>query len=146
MNRGVSVSSMFMSTFFLAKVYFIICPRQASLLYDCLSPGYHVHSMYLNLTVGWQGIIPTKAEKMASISFDLMTKKLFSIHEIFSRLDPKKFSETMEDAVLLMMDNVINEVATQYMPQTWANLPKEVRDDIIVSADNESGKFMLAFM
>lgn len=96
--------------------------------------------------IGWQGIIPTKAEKMASISFDLMTKKLFSIHEIFSRLDPQKFSETMEDAVLLMMDNVINEVAQQYMPQTWAKLPKEVRDEIIVAADNESGKFMLAFM
>jgi hypothetical protein len=27
---------------------------------------------------GWQGIIPTKAEKMASICFELMTKKLFN--------------------------------------------------------------------
>ena len=25
---------------------------------------------------GWQGIIPTKAEKMASVTFDLMTTKL----------------------------------------------------------------------
>jgi uncharacterized membrane protein YheB (UPF0754 family) len=96
--------------------------------------------------IGWQGIIPTKAEKMATICFDLMTTKLFSIHEIFGRLDPKRFAVVMEDAVLLMMDSVINEVANEYMPQAWNNMPKEVRDDIIVTADNESGKFMYGFM
>jgi uncharacterized membrane protein YheB (UPF0754 family) len=96
--------------------------------------------------IGWQGIIPTKAEKMATTTFDLMTTKLFSIHEIFSRLDPKRFAEVMDDAVLLMMDQVINEVANEYMPQTWNSLPKDVKDDIIVTADNESGKFLTAFM
>jgi uncharacterized membrane protein YheB (UPF0754 family) len=96
--------------------------------------------------IGWQGIIPTKAEKMAGICFELMTTRLFSIHEIFGRLDPQKFSEVMEDAVLLMMDSVINEVANEYMPQAWNSMPKEVRDDIIVTADKESGKFMYGFM
>jgi uncharacterized membrane protein YheB (UPF0754 family) len=95
---------------------------------------------------GWQGIIPTKAEKMASTCFDLMTTKLISIPEIFSRLDPARFSEVMEDAVLLMMDDVINEVAKEYMPQAWNSMPKDVRDDIIVTADDESGAFMTAFM
>ena len=96
--------------------------------------------------IGWQGIIPTKAEKMASICFDLMTSKLFSIHEIFSRLDPKRFAEVMDEAVLLMMDQVINEVANEYMPEAWNKIPKDVRDDIVVTADNESGKFLTAFM
>ena len=95
---------------------------------------------------GWQGIIPTKAEKMASICFDLMTRRLFSIHEIFSRLDPMKFSEIMDSRVLLMMDEVINEVANEFMPQTWTNIPKEVRDDIVVTADGESNKFLVDFM
>ena len=96
--------------------------------------------------IGWQGIIPTKAEKMASTTFDLMTTKLLTIHEIFLRLDPVKFSAVMEDAVLLMLDSVINEVANEYMPQAWQSMPKEVRDDIVVTADNESGKFLTAFM
>ena len=96
--------------------------------------------------IGWQGIIPTKAEKMASTTFDLMTTKLLTVHEIFTRLDPVKFSAVMEDAVLLMLDSVINEVASEYMPQAWQSMPKEVRDDIIVTADNESGKFLSAFM
>ena len=52
---------------------------------------------------GWQGIIPTKAEKMASVTFDLMTTKLLNMKEIFNRLDPKRFASVMEDATLLCL-------------------------------------------
>lgn len=95
---------------------------------------------------GWQGIIPTKAEKMASTSFDLMTEKLFDIKEIFGRLDPVRFSEVMEDGVLLMMDSVINQVAEQYMGNAWKKLPPEVRDDVIVTAEADANQFMAGFM
>jgi hypothetical protein len=83
---------------------------------------------------------------MASISFDLMTTKLFNIQDVFNRLDPKKFAEVMDDAVLLLMDKVINEVAEQYMPDTWADIPQEVKNDIVVTADSESNNFMATFM
>ena len=95
---------------------------------------------------GWQGIIPSKAEKMATISFDLMTSKLFNIREIFHRLDPVHFGEVMEDSVLLMMDSIINEVAMEYMPETWERLPKEVKDDVVITADQECSNFMADFM
>eukprot|EP00980_Cylindrotheca_fusiformis_P007607 scaffold1590_cov140-Cylindrotheca_fusiformis.AAC.1 len=95
---------------------------------------------------GWQGIIPTKAKKMASTTFDLMTTRLLSIHEIFSRLEPETFGEAMDDVILLMMDKVINEVANKFMPKAWNSIPKEVRDDIIVSADGEHNKFLVEFM
>jgi len=95
---------------------------------------------------GWQGIIPTKAEKMASICFDLMTTRLFNIKEIFLRLDPVRFSEEMEDGLLLLMDKVINEVANQYMPTVWTALPQDVKDDIIIMTDKESNIFLAEFM
>eukprot|EP00535_Pseudo-nitzschia_heimii_P007735 CAMPEP_0197190882 /NCGR_PEP_ID=MMETSP1423-20130617/22435_1 /TAXON_ID=476441 /ORGANISM="Pseudo-nitzschia heimii, Strain UNC1101" /LENGTH=185 /DNA_ID=CAMNT_0042643365 /DNA_START=205 /DNA_END=758 /DNA_ORIENTATION=- len=95
---------------------------------------------------GWQGIIPAKAEKMASTCFDLIINKLMNVSEIFGRVDPEGFAEAMDDAVLLMMDKVINDVAMETMPNTWENLPQDVRDDIIVSADKESGAFMTEFM
>jgi uncharacterized membrane protein YheB (UPF0754 family) len=41
------------------------------------------------LKLGWQGIIPANAPKMAAISVDLMTEKLINIEEIFERLDPR---------------------------------------------------------
>ena len=95
---------------------------------------------------GWQGIIPTKARKMASIAFDLMTTKLFDIHEIFQRLDPVRFGQVMEDSTLLMMDSVVNEVALKYMPEVWKSLPKEVKDEIVVTTDQEAGAFLATFM
>ena len=95
---------------------------------------------------GWQGIIPTKAEKMASVCFELMTKKLINLKEIFDRLEPEKFSEVMEDALLLMLDTIVNDVAMKYMPGVWSNLPKEVKDEVIVMMNIESDQFMAAFM
>ncbi|CAB9519989.1 expressed unknown protein [Seminavis robusta] len=95
---------------------------------------------------GWQGIIPTKAQKMASVCFDLMTEKLFNVKEIFGRLDPVKFSEVMEDGMLLIMDAIINDVAEQFMGDSWNNLPKEVRDDVVITAEADANEFMANFM
>jgi len=96
--------------------------------------------------IGWQGIIPTKAEKMAGLSFELMTKKLFNISDIFHRLDPVRFSEVMGDSLLLVMDSVIDEVAAQYMPKIWSGVPQDVKDDIVVTIDQETGPFLSEFM
>jgi uncharacterized membrane protein YheB (UPF0754 family) len=95
---------------------------------------------------GWQGIIPTRAEKMASICFEIMTTRLFNIKEIFSRLDPTQFAVVMSDPVLLMMDTIIDEVANTYMPTIWQKLPSNVRDDVVVTADQEATSFLTEFM
>lgn len=96
--------------------------------------------------IGWQGIIPTKAKKMAGITFDLMTTRLFDIKEIFHRLDPVRFSQEMEDGVLLLMDSIINEVGEEFMPKAWNRLPQEVKDEIVVMTDKESEAFLENFM
>ena len=83
---------------------------------------------------------------MASVCFDLMTTKLLNMKEIFDRLDPKKFGEVMEDALLLMLDTVVNEVAMEYMPSVWMRLPKEVKDELIVVMNIESESFLVGFM
>mmetsp|Transcript_22160 Transcript_22160/g.34081 ORF Transcript_22160/g.34081 Transcript_22160/m.34081 type:complete len:413 (-) Transcript_22160:1240-2478(-) len=96
--------------------------------------------------LGWQGVVPTRAEKMASVCFDLMTSKLINVKEVFSRLDPNQFSIEMEDGVLLLMDETINEVANELAPSIWEKVPQEVKDDIIVMADEECTTFMNNFM
>ena len=39
--------------------------------------------------LGWQGIIPSKARKMAAISVDATISKIGTVPEIFSRLIPR---------------------------------------------------------
>ncbi|KAL7567346.1 hypothetical protein ACA910_010246 [Epithemia clementina (nom. ined.)] len=95
---------------------------------------------------GWQGIIPSKAKKMATIAFELMTAKLFNIKEIFGRLDPNEFAAVMSDACLLMMDEIVRDVASTYMPTVWNSLPQDVKDDIVLTMDQETGSFLAEFM
>ena len=83
---------------------------------------------------------------MASVCFELMTTKLLNLKEIFDRLEPAKFSEVMEDALLLMLDTIVNEVAMKYMPNVWSGLPKEVKDEVVVIMNIESEQFMETFM
>jgi uncharacterized membrane protein YheB (UPF0754 family) len=91
---------------------------------------------------GWQGIIPTKARKMAGLCYDLMTTRLFTIREVFDRLDPERFAAVMSDPVLLLLDRVISEVAMEYFPSVWERLPDNVKDDIVVTTSQESSVFL----
>ncbi len=75
-----------------------------------------------------------------------MTTKLLNIKEIFNRLRPEKFGEVMEDALLLMLDTIVNEVAMDFMPGVWSQLPKEVKDEVIVVMNIESESFLSSFM
>lgn len=95
---------------------------------------------------GWQGIIPTKARKMAAICADLMTTKLFDIKEIFGRLEPEKFYESMEDGLLVMIDEILNDVANEYMPKTWNYMPDSVKNEAVLTAHRACPEFLTAFI
>eukprot|EP00559_Dactyliosolen_fragilissimus_P004343 CAMPEP_0184869214 /NCGR_PEP_ID=MMETSP0580-20130426/33386_1 /TAXON_ID=1118495 /ORGANISM="Dactyliosolen fragilissimus" /LENGTH=381 /DNA_ID=CAMNT_0027370563 /DNA_START=150 /DNA_END=1295 /DNA_ORIENTATION=+ len=95
---------------------------------------------------GWQGIIPTKAEKMASITCDLMLEKLLDIQTIFDRLEPQKFAHAMNSGLILLMDQIVEEVAMMYMPKAWETLPKKTKDDFIIAAVKECPEFLTKVM
>lgn len=95
---------------------------------------------------GWQGIIPTKAEKMARICTKLMMTRLLNLKVIFNRLDPEKFYQTMEDALLLMIDEIIQDVASTYMTNTWYYMPQNAKDEIVSMANRACPQFLSAFI
>lgn len=84
---------------------------------------------------GWQGIIPTKAAKMAETTIKLMTSRLFSLEEIFDRLEPEKFYAAAEEGLLVMIDEIINETAKAHMPSSWYYAPDSVKNEIVLSAN-----------
>lgn len=95
---------------------------------------------------GWQGIVPSKAGKMASMTVSLMTSKLFKIEDIFKRLKPEKFYEAAEDGLLLLIDDIIQETAMEHMPNSWYYIPKSVKNEIILSANRACPGFLSAFI
>lgn len=95
---------------------------------------------------GWQGIIPTKVRKMASICAELMTTKLFDIKEIFGRLEPERFYESMEDGLMIMIDEILNDVANEYMPKAWNYMPDSVKNEAVLTAHRACPEFLTAFI
>ncbi|MBQ3655801.1 MAG: hypothetical protein II956_02990 [Bacteroidales bacterium] len=69
--------------------------------------------------LGWQGILPSKATKMAEKSVDLLTRDLFKPKEVFERLDVKKVENILHDDFLEMSANITDSVMKIKMPIAW---------------------------
>lgn len=96
--------------------------------------------------LGWQGIVPRKAEKMAMISVDLMTSKLIKPSEIFGRLDPERIAKEIEIPMMAAAEDVVREVAQQYQPGLWEGMPEFARQKIIARVKAESPAVVAAIM
>jgi uncharacterized membrane protein YheB (UPF0754 family) len=81
--------------------------------------------------LGWQGIVPRRAAKMATIACDTMTKRLVSPREIFGRLDPARVAREIEEPLLEDIEDIAQEVVDQYQPKLWTMLPEAIRRRII---------------
>ena len=84
--------------------------------------------------LGWQGIVPRKAEKMAGMAIDLITSKLLSVDEIFSRIDPKRMAEEMRAPIISIVPSLIHEAMEEYAPRIWESLPGMVRERVVRKA------------
>lgn len=77
--------------------------------------------------LGWQGIIPRRAAKMASISVDTITTHLITQEEIFSRLDPDRVADELEAPLNGMIEDVVDSIMGEYEPRLWESLPEMVK-------------------
>lgn len=82
---------------------------------------------------GWQGIVPRKAEKMATIAVELMTSKLINPEEIFARLDPKRIAKEIEIPLMAAAEDITREVAQEFQPGLWEGMPVFARKKLISS-------------
>jgi uncharacterized membrane protein YheB (UPF0754 family) len=77
--------------------------------------------------LGWQGIIPSKAEKMAKISVNLWTTKLINVKELFAQLDPSKVAEEMRPQFDRISKEIMDEVMAKQSPEVWNKIPESVK-------------------
>lgn len=80
---------------------------------------------------GWQGIVPRKAEKMATTAVELMTAKLIKPEEIFAHLDPKRIAKEIEKPLMAAAEDITREVAQEYQPGLWEGMPEFARQRLI---------------
>jgi uncharacterized membrane protein YheB (UPF0754 family) len=100
---------------------------------------YPIHFWGIPPFLGWQGIIPRKAHKMASKSVDIITGRLMNIQEVFGRIDPvraeKEFLPSLEASIRETMEEFVNSVD----PKLWPMIPEVVKEEIYHKVRRECG-------
>jgi uncharacterized membrane protein YheB (UPF0754 family) len=90
--------------------------------------------------IGWQGIIPANAARLAADSTRIITTKLLNLRDLFRNFDPKGFAgEHLEQVIEQTVEQVIEETAARYAPEMWAGAHEMARKTIrqMVRADVE---------
>ncbi|TDQ04645.1 uncharacterized membrane protein YheB (UPF0754 family) [Labedaea rhizosphaerae] len=95
---------------------------------------------------GWQGIVPRRAARMASIACDTMTDKLISAAEVVGRLDPQRVAKEIEKPLLDAVEEITRDVAAEYQPGLWESMPDAARRLLIRRIQAESPKMVAAIM
>lgn len=95
---------------------------------------------------GWQGIVPRRAERMATIACDIMTQRLISPGEIFGRLDPERVVKEIERPLLDDVESITREVAEMYSPKLWEMLPEAVKKKVLERVKGEAPQIVRQIM
>lgn len=82
---------------------------------------------YKKLYLGWQGIIPAKAEKMAGIVVDNTMAKLASLSELFQQMEPEKIASHISKSIMERIDEYVDEIMSEKNAVLWDNLPVMVK-------------------
>lgn len=77
--------------------------------------------------LGWQGIIPSKARKMALISVDATIAKIGTVPEIFQQLDPNVLATQLIHTINPRLEDYVNELMTRESPTLWQSLPEPAK-------------------
>lgn len=84
---------------------------------------------YQGLTpfLGWQGVVPRKAEKMASICVDRTISRFGDMNEVFQKLEPEKITAHIIAQIEPRIEDYIDEIMYERQAVLWDNLPMSVK-------------------
>lgn len=89
---------------------------------------------------GWQGIIPSKARKMAEISVDSTLSRLGSISEIIEQMNPGIIAEHILATLEPRLEELVDEIMRKRHRTLWQNLPKPVKQLVYLRVKQELPK------
>lgn len=72
---------------------------------------------------GWQGIIPSKAAKMGSITVDTGLTKLGTMSEFYQALEPEVLAAHVVKTSREEIHRIVDRVITEEYPDLWAQMP-----------------------
>ncbi len=78
--------------------------------------------------LGWQGIIPSKAAKMARTFANTTMTRLGRLPEVFESMEPEKISAQIQKVILPRMADYTDEIMMRRNPRLWRTTPGLAKD------------------
>ncbi|HEX6591091.1 MAG TPA: hypothetical protein VF050_03755, partial [Moraxellaceae bacterium] len=92
--------------------------------------------------IGWQGIVPRKAGKMAAIVVDNTLAKLGSLSEIFREMDPDKIARHVSDGLMERIEDMVDEIMNEKNRVFWENLPISFKKRVYARVRRQTPEIM----
>ncbi len=80
--------------------------------------------------LGWQGIIPSKAERMAGIFVDSTMVRLGTLPELFEQMEPAKIAAQIEKVIVPRLDQYTDEIVKSENRALWRRTPDVLKQRI----------------
>ncbi len=80
--------------------------------------------------LGWQGIIPSKAGKMAEIFVDKTMFRLGTLEELFQSMEPEKIATHIAEIMDPRLERYTNEILFYKYPAMWKLLPGPIKEGV----------------
>lgn len=96
--------------------------------------------------LGWQGLIPRYAPRMATIAVDLMLARLVSPQELFDKIDPDDLATHVEKPLLETIDEMTRTVMEKYQPTLWEVTPDFAKRLMIKRIQGQAPKLVKKMM
>ncbi|CAK0894181.1 unnamed protein product [Prorocentrum cordatum] len=81
--------------------------------------------------LGWQGVVPRKAGKMAETTCELMLGRIITMEEVVDRIYMDDFFATFESVLIECQRKVNDRLGAQFFPSLWTRIPQSVKDELL---------------
>ena len=85
--------------------------------------------------LGFQGFVPCRAEKMASLIVDTSISRIGRIRDFYRELNPDELSESIATAARPDVRRLATEIIQKQHPQLWRTLPAPMKDELLRTVD-----------
>jgi uncharacterized membrane protein YheB (UPF0754 family) len=96
--------------------------------------------------LGWQGIIPRNAGRMASIAMDLLLGRLIDPKQILARLDSERLAAELREPLNRAVSEIGADLMTKYQPQIWEMLPEPIQRLVLHQIKGQTPKVVTEIM
>ncbi len=84
---------------------------------------------------GWQGIVPSRADKMASIATDKALLKVGSMGDFYREFDPDAIAEHLAKTARGEIRGIVERIMETEHPQLWHDLPPQLKQAVFDRID-----------